>query len=147
MIGRQTMKLVKRDKLQDNDENYESLKAMNLEEFSRFIETEKIEASELNFKRIKIYVSSGRLNSEGMFSSNYISYNINVESGFVKLSDNNVITTVGWTIHRKDVDFYYLRKHMVKMFPYKAVPPLPPKKKKTTLRFIRRREKFFTSFL
>lgn len=52
-----------------------------------------------------------------------------------------------WSIVRKETDFYLLRKHLLKMFPYKIVPPMPPKKKKEGDRFMRRREKFLTRFL
>jgi hypothetical protein len=48
---------------------------------------------------------------------------------------------------RKDADFYFLRKYLLKMYPYLIIPPLPPKKKKDTDRFLRRREKFLTRFM
>lgn len=48
---------------------------------------------------------------------------------------------------RKDADFYFLRKILVKNFPYMIVPPLPNKKKKESEKSIKRREKYLSRFL
>lgn len=93
-----------------------------------------IEPSILNSKRIRIRVYQGQIKSGGMFSSSYIIYNVSVDP-------------LGWTVQRKDSDFYFLRKYLLKMHPYLIIPPLPPKKKKDTDRFMRRRERFLTRFM
>jgi len=54
---------------------------------------------------------------------------------------------LGWTILRKDQDFYFLRKILLKNFPYMIIPPLPLKKKKDSEKSIKRRERYFTRFL
>jgi len=54
---------------------------------------------------------------------------------------------VNWQTERKDADFYFLRKFLLKMHPYVIIPPLPVNKKKETDRFMRRRERYFTRFL
>ena len=131
----------------DDSEYYNAFRAMNFEGPKSHAEVEKIKASELNFEQIKISVGNGRVVTEGVFSSSYLIYSVNTEAGFVKMPNNKVISTIGWTIPRKDADFYYLRRHLLKVFPYKIVPPLPPKKKKSGMRFMKRREKFFTHFM
>lgn len=123
-----------RDKYEVDDVNFEDLKATNLEELPLFAKTGIIEPTVLNSRRINIRVTEGSLKSGGIFSASYIVYKISVDP-------------LDWTIHRKEADFYVLRKHIVKMFPYKIVPPMPPKKKKEGDRFMRRREKFLTRFL
>ena len=69
-----------------------------------------------------------------MFSSSYLVFKISVDP-------------LGWSVHRKDQDFYFLRKYLLKMHPYLIIPPLPPKKKKDTEKFIRRRERYLTRFM
>lgn len=69
-----------------------------------------------------------------MFSSSYLQYRVSVDP-------------IGWSVQRKDQDFYFLRKYLLKVHPYLLIPPLPPKKKKDTERFIRRRERYLTRFL
>ena len=70
----------------------------------------------------------------GLFAASYLMFRVKTEP-------------VGYSINRKDQDFYFLRKMIVKMFPYMIVPPLPIKKKKESEKTIRRREKYFTRFL
>ena len=114
--------------------DFEDLKATNLEEPQAFVKTSIIDPTLLNSRKVKIRVTEGALKSGGMFSASFLVYKVTV-------------SPLGWTILRKEADFYFLRKHICKMFPYKIVPPLPPKKKKESDRFMRRREKFMTRFL
>lgn len=97
-------------------------------------ETAKIAPTPLNGKRIQIRVSEGGLKSGGLFSSSYLLYKVQTEP-------------LGWSILRKDLDFYFLRKILVKLYPYVFVPPLPIKKKKDSEKSIKRRERYFTRFL
>jgi hypothetical protein len=68
--------------------------------------------SPLNNKRVKIQVLEGAMKSGGVFSSSYLIYKIKTDP-------------LNWTIHRKDSDFYDLRKIFCKNYPYLIVPPLP----------------------
>ena len=79
-------------------------------------------------------MSEGSLKSGGLFSASYFLYTIKTEP-------------VGWTTQRKDQDFYFLRKILLKLFPYVIIPPLPIKKKKDSEKSIKRRERYFTRFL
>lgn len=79
-------------------------------------------------------MNEGAVKSGGMFSSSYLQYRVSVDP-------------IGWSVQRKDQDFYFLRKYLLKVHPYLLIPPLPPKKKKDTERFIRRRERYLTRFL
>jgi hypothetical protein len=79
-------------------------------------------------------VLDGKLISGGIFSANYLLYTVTVEP-------------VGWKIQRKDQDFYFLRKILLKEYPYMIIPPLPIKKKKESDKSIRRREKYMTRFI
>lgn len=99
-----------------------------------FVNTGIIEPTLMNSKRIKIRVIEGALKSGGFFSASYLQYNI-------------VTDPLGWSVLRKDADFYFLRKYLLKMYPYLIIPPLPPKKKKETERFLKRREKYLTRFM
>lgn len=52
-----------------------------------------------------------------------------------------------WVIHRKDADFYFLRKVLIKNYPYLMVPPLPAKKKKDSEKSIKRRQLYLSRFM
>ena len=57
------------------------------------------------------------------------------------------VDPLGWTIYRKDQDFYTLRKMLLKTFPYLIIPALPIKKKKESEKSINRRAKFLSRFM
>lgn len=99
-----------------------------------FVPTSIIEPTLLNSKRIKIRVTEGSVKHGGLFAANYILYKIET-------------APLGWVIQRKDMDFYQLRKVLLKQHPYMIIPPLPVKKKKEADKSIRRREKYFSRFL
>ena len=54
---------------------------------------------------------------------------------------------MNWDIRRKDADFYFLRKILLRQFPHILIPPLPSKSSKQTPKFIKKREKYYTRFL
>ena len=99
-----------------------------------FVQVQKIEPTSLNDKRISIRVIDGSLKSGGIFSASYLIFSI-------------VVDPVGWKIQRKDQDFYFLRKMLLKEFPYMIIPPLPVKKKKESDKSIKRREKYLSRFM
>ena len=113
---------------------FEDIKARNMGAPRMFVPTSIIEPTLLNSKRIKIRVTEGSVRHGGLFAANYILYKISTEP-------------LGWTIFRKDMDFYQLRKILLKQHPYMIIPPLPVKKKKEADKSIRRRETYFTRFL
>lgn len=98
------------------------------------MQTVKIDPTPLNDKRIQVRVIEGSLKSGGIFSASYLLFTV-------------VVEPVGWKIQRKDQDFYFLRKILLKEFPYMIIPPLPIKKKKETDKSIRRREKYLSRFM
>ena len=69
-------------------------------------------------------------------SSNYLLYKVRTEAEGVQ-----------WSIFRKDADFYFLRKVLIKNYPYLMVPPLPVKKKKDTEKSIKRRQHYLSRFM
>ena len=79
-------------------------------------------------------VLEGSIKSGGIFSASYLLFTIQVDP-------------IGWKIQRKDQDFYFLRKMLLKEFPYIIIPPLPTKKKKETEKSIKRREIYLTRFM
>lgn len=90
------------------------------------VPTAKMIATPLNNKRINIRAADGAVKVGGIFSSSYLHYKIYTEP-------------LGWTVLRKDADFYFLRKILIKNYPYVIVPPLPVKKKKEGEKSIKRR--------
>ena len=100
----------------------------------KFVPTPVMEPTPLNNKRIQVRVNEGEIKSGGIFSASYLHYKISIEP-------------LGWSIYRKDQDFYFLRRMLVKAFPYIIVPPLPVKKKKESAKSIKRREKYLTRFM
>jgi len=118
----------------DDEGMFEDVKARNMAPPRMFVPTALIEPTLLNSKRIKIRVTEGSVKHGGLFAANYILYKVTTDP-------------LSWTIYRKDMDFYLLRKILLKQHPYMIIPPLPIKKKKETDKSIRRREKYFTRFL
>jgi len=88
----------------------------------------------LNNKRITISCRDGAEKKGGLFSANYLHYKVYTEP-------------VGWVTLRKDEEFYKLRKHLRKHYPYVVIPPLPVIKKKNTEKAIKRRQRLFSRFL
>ena len=97
--------------------DFEDLKAPNTPASRLFVNTTKIEPTALNNKRITVRVLDGSIRSGGIFSASYLLFTIQVDP-------------IGWKIQRKDQDFYFLRKMLIKEFPYMIIPPLPAKKLK-----------------
>jgi hypothetical protein len=91
-------------------------------------------ATPLNNKRITISCRDGALKVGGLFSSSYLHYKIYTEP-------------VGYVVTRKDEEFYKIRKHLRKHYPYVIIPPLPIIKKKNTEKSIKRRQRLFSRFL
>ena len=109
--------VIKDDNPTYTEADFEDIKASNAPQSRLFVTTTKIEPTPLNNKRIQIRVNEGSLKAGGIFSSSYLLYTIQVDP-------------IGWKIQRKDQDFYFLRKMLLKEFPYIIVPPLPLNKKK-----------------
>ena len=61
------------------------------------VDCAKLIPTPLNNKNIKIRAADGAIKAGGIFSSSYLHYKIYTE-------------TLGWTVLRKDADFYFLRK-------------------------------------
>lgn len=93
-----------------------------------------IEATPINNKRVEIRVNEGVVKEGGIFSSNYVTYKITT-------------SPLNWEVRRKDTDFFFLRKILLRQFPHIVVPPLPAKSNKQTVKFMKKREKYYTRFL
>lgn len=117
-----------------DEAEFEDLKAKNRPQSRLFAPTASIEPTPLNNRRIQARVTEGTLKAGGLFQSNYLQYTVRVEP-------------LGWSIVRKDQDFYFLRKMLLKNYPYIIIPPLPIKKKKESDKSIRRREKYLSRFM
>jgi len=114
---------------------FEDLKAKNVPPQRLLTPTSSIQPTPLNNRRITVRVSEGSVKSGGLFSTSYLMYKI-------------VVNPLRWEIQRKDQDFYFLRKILLKNFPYVIIPPLPKiKKKKESEKAIKRRERYFMRFL
>lgn len=65
----------------------------------------------LNYKKVLIKVSDGMIKEAGIFTSNYVTYNVATDP-------------LGYAVKRKDADFIFLRKILSKQFPYIIIPPV-----------------------
>lgn len=128
----QTVDTGKSDVLDEAE--FEDLKAKNRPQSRLFAPTASIDPTPLNNKRIQARVLEGTVKAGGLFQSSYLQYTVRIDP-------------LGWNIVRKDQDFYFLRKMLLKYYPYIIVPPLPIKKKKESDKSIRRREKYLTRFM
>lgn len=99
-----------------------------------YTETKQIEPTPLNNQRIEVRVIEGLVKEGGIFSSNYVTYRI-------------VTSPLNWDVRRKDADFHFLRKILLRQFPHIIIPPLPSKSSKQTAKFIKKREKYYSRFM
>ena len=89
----------------------------------------------LNMKKIDIEVNEGLIKEGGIFSSSYITYKV-CTSG-----------PISYEVRRKDADFNFLRKILLKQCPHVIVPPCVQKAPKMTPKYIKKREVYYTRFL
>jgi len=84
------------------------------------VETRSVEYIDSIFTAAKVVVKVPRydIKKGGFFSSDYAAYV--VESEIVTVSNKEKIR-----VHRKDSDFYELRRYLRLHYPYLLVPPLP----------------------
>lgn len=92
--------------------------------------------TELNFKMVNIVVSEGLVKEGGIFSASYPTYRI--LTSFAGKS---------YDVRRKDADFIFLRKHLLRGFPHLIIPPCPKDQPKLLADKIKKREKYYTRFL
>lgn len=79
-------------------------------------------------------VIEGLIKEGGIFSPSYITYKI-------------VTAPHGYEVRRKDADFLFLRKILLRQFPHLIIPPCTSKSPKQTPRYIKKRERYYTRFL
>jgi PX domain len=72
----------------------------------------------------------------GIFSASFITYKVNTTGAGIEFE-----------VRRKDADFYFLRKHLLRCFPHIIIPPCPKDQPKLIAERIKRREKYYTRFL
>mmetsp|Transcript_21778 Transcript_21778/g.20911 ORF Transcript_21778/g.20911 Transcript_21778/m.20911 type:complete len:81 (+) Transcript_21778:340-582(+) len=72
-----------------------------LESTREFAQTRIITPTKLNNTKVDIRVSQGLIKEGGIFTANYITYVVET-------------SPLGWQVRRKDADFYYLRKDLVR---------------------------------
>ena len=124
-----------------NKENLEKMEKFNAEETKNFkektFECRKLEKSVLNDKKISITIKNPKEMEGGVFSKNYILYEVQTEP-------------IGWVVQRRYSDFDLLRILLAKYFPSYNIPPLPNKKignRRLELDFIMKRMKFLNLFI
>lgn len=102
------------------------------------IGTKKCEeqATVLNFKQVLIEVNDGIVKEGGIFSASYPTYKINTSA-----------SGISYEVRRKDADFYFLRRHLLRGFPHLIIPPCPKDSPKLMTDRIKKREKYYTRFL
>lgn len=115
---------------------FDDLKAPNYEKPRENCPTAQLEPSPLNNKLVKIKVFDGSVEKGGFLQQSYLQYKVTTEA-----------EGVSWSISRKDADFYFLRKVLLKNYPYMMVPPLPAKKKKDSEKSIKRRQNYLSRFM
>ena len=95
----------------------------------------------LNGKEIKVIIQNPKPVEMGLFSSNYIVYEIQT---------NIVSDKINWLVNRRYSDFINLRMVLQNQFPNNLVPPLPGKKmggRRFELDFVSKRMHFLNEFL
>ncbi|TNV73396.1 hypothetical protein FGO68_gene7261 [Halteria grandinella] len=92
--------------------------------------------TELNFKRVDIEVSESEVKEGGIFSASYPIYKVSTTFAGKLLE-----------VRRKDADFLFLRKHLLRGFPHLIIPPCPNHQPKLMADKIKKREKYYTRFL
>ena len=91
----------------------------------------------LNSKRVDIIVQDGLVKEGGIFSASYPTYRI------LTIAPGGV----AFDVRRKDADFLFLRKHLMRCYPHLIVPPCPKEQPKLLGDRIKRREKYYTRYL
>ena len=94
------------------------------------------QATPLNKKRIEITASNGLVSEGGMFSSSYITYKVQTSGA-----------GIDYDVRRRDSDFYFLKKHLLRCFPHIIIPPCPKDAPKLIADRIKKRERYYTRFL
>ena len=93
-------------------------------------------ATILNFKRVDVTVAEGLVKEGGIFSASYPTYRV-ISQG----------SGIAFDVRRKDADFAFLRKHLLRCFPHLIIPPCPKEQPKLLADKIKRRERYYTRFL
>lgn len=89
----------------------------------------------LKHENIEINCSDLKVNDKSWFKFSYWTCKIHTHP-------------FGWTVIRKDTEFYELREHLCKKFPQYVIPYLPQMQVyKTEPRLIKQKEKYFEKFL
>jgi hypothetical protein len=72
----------------------------------------------------------------GIFSASYPTYKIETSG-----------PGVAFEVRRKDADFLFLRKHLLRSFPHMIIPPCPKEQPKLMSDRIKKREKYYTRLM
>jgi hypothetical protein len=83
-------------------------------------------------------VDNGLVKEGGIFSASYMTY---------KVETSSPDGSVRFEVRRKDADFFFLRKHLKRVFPHIIIPPCPDKQPKLIADRIKRRERYYSRFL
>ncbi len=81
-------------------------------------------------------VQDGLVKEGGIFSASYPTYRVVTNAPGLNLD-----------VRRKDADFSFLRKHLLRCFPHLIIPPCPKDAPKLVAEKIKKREKYYTRFL
>lgn len=93
-------------------------------------------STELSFKRVDVCVTEGLVKEGGIFSASYPTYKVSTTYSGKFLE-----------VRRKDADFTFLRKHLLRGFPHIIIPPCPNHQPKLMADKIKKREKYYSRFL
>lgn len=93
-------------------------------------------ATPLNFKKVDVQVLDGLVKEGGIFSASYPTYKIVTSA-----------SGIAYEVRRKDADFLFLRKYLVRGFPHIVIPPCPKDQPKILGDKIKKRERYYTRFL
>jgi len=81
-------------------------------------------------------VTDSEVKEGGIFSASYPIYKVSTTYAGKLLE-----------VKRKDADFLFLRKHLLRGFPHLIIPPCPNHQPKLMADKIKKREKYYTRFL
>jgi len=107
------------------------MKGSSVVSFTRKTDTE---LSWADPSQIEVKVTESQIKKGGLFSFSYPTYQVSLKP-------------LGWSVRRKETDFIYLWKYLLKIYNNMIIPPLLTLDGKMSQEKLEKKEFYFTKFL